>query len=60
MKRSYSCLDPKERQKQAQDEAFYALPDGPLRSAILAFFLKRETRESLPHAATEWLSQRGL
>jgi len=61
LKRSYSGLDPKERQKQAVDEAFFALPDGPLRSAILLYFSSAGIkRDELSAPAKQWLADRGL
>lgn len=58
MKRAYLDMAPPLRHGEALDEAFFDLPDGRLRSTLLAA-LRRQTPASDP-SSVAWLAARGL
>ncbi|HRO60253.1 MAG TPA: hypothetical protein PK177_13980 [Burkholderiaceae bacterium] len=67
MKRAYSPLSSTERRARALDEAFFDMPDTPLRSELVVHLRPPTTRipaplpcDQLSPRAVAWLAERGI
>lgn len=64
MKRTYARLNQAARRVTAHDEAFFLMPDTPLRSELIAHFRTGKQApapfETLSDRARQWLDERGL
>lgn len=56
----YRPMAPRERAAEALDEAFFDLPDGRLRTALVAVLEARLPASALPANARDWLTRRGV
>lgn len=64
MKRTYARLNRAGRRVTAEDEAFFLMPDTPLRSELIAHLRTGRQApapfETLSDRARQWLDERGL